>query len=160
MSDKERLENMSPIGFDLNGNLLLRGEDYDWLLEQAEHRQKLLERLHKRGIELKKLKNQLSQCREKIKDLEWNRLVLKGTAEQVMRASRSNYELANKLKEENKRLREALEFYADKEIYEPVLISEARCIDGNWVEPDFYEPPTIYFDKGETARQALEGDDD
>src|SRR5690554_2043126 len=40
--------------------------------------------------------------------------------------------------EENKRLREALEFYADKEIYEPVLISEAQCIDGVWVEPAFH----------------------
>lgn len=35
MTDKERLENMSPIGFDLNGNILLKSEDYHWLMEQA-----------------------------------------------------------------------------------------------------------------------------
>ena len=58
--------------------------------------------------------------------------------------------------EKAEKYREALEFYASKEIYEPVLISEAQCIDGNWVEPAFHEPPTIYFDKGETARKALE----
>lgn len=32
---KERLENMSPIGFDLNGDVLLKSEDYHWLMEQA-----------------------------------------------------------------------------------------------------------------------------
>lgn len=36
MSDKGRLENMSPIGIDLNGNVLLKGDDYHWLLNQAE----------------------------------------------------------------------------------------------------------------------------
>lgn len=41
MSEKERLENMSPIGFDLNGNVLLKSEDYHWLMEQAERVQEL-----------------------------------------------------------------------------------------------------------------------
>lgn len=45
MSDKERLENMSPIGFDLNGNVLLKGEDYHWLMEQAERYEDLLEQV-------------------------------------------------------------------------------------------------------------------
>lgn len=143
MIDKERLENMSPIGFDLNGDVLLKSEDYHWLMEQAEHRQKLLERLNKRGIEIKKLKNQLSRCREKIKKSEWNRLVLKGTADQVMRANRSNYELANKLKEENKRLREALEFYADSK---------------NWLPQNDDVLSEITMDYGSKAKQALEGD--
>lgn len=40
MNNKERLENMSPIGFDLNGNVLLKSEDYHWLLEQAERAEK------------------------------------------------------------------------------------------------------------------------
>jgi hypothetical protein len=145
MSDKERLENMSPVGFDLDGNVLLKGEDYHWLIEQAEHRQKLLERLNKRGIEIKKLKNQLSCCREKIKKSEWSRLVLKGTAEQVMRSSRSNYELANKLKAENKRLREALEFYADSK---------------NWLPQNDGVLSEITMDYGSKAQQALEGDND
>lgn len=45
MSDKERLENMSPIGFDLNGNVLLKSEDYHWLMEQAERYEDLLEQV-------------------------------------------------------------------------------------------------------------------
>jgi hypothetical protein len=43
MSEKERLENMSPIGFDLNGNVLLKSEDYHWLMEQAERVEELEE---------------------------------------------------------------------------------------------------------------------
>jgi hypothetical protein len=45
MIDKERLENMSPIGFDLNGNVLLKSEDYHWLMEQAERYEDLLEQV-------------------------------------------------------------------------------------------------------------------
>lgn len=60
--------------------------------------------------------------------------------------------------EKAEKFRKALEFYADKDIYEPVLISEAQCIDGNWVEPASHEPPTIYFDEGEIARKVLEGE--
>jgi hypothetical protein len=45
MSEKERLENMSPIGFDLNGNVLLKSEDYHWLMEQAERYEDLLEQV-------------------------------------------------------------------------------------------------------------------
>jgi|GEM_PF-4212735 len=41
MSDEERLENMIPIGFDLDGNLLLKSEDYHWLMEQAERVEEL-----------------------------------------------------------------------------------------------------------------------
>ena len=43
MNDKERLENMSPLGFDLNGNILLKSEDYHWLMEQAERVEELEE---------------------------------------------------------------------------------------------------------------------
>ncbi|MEK0286528.1 hypothetical protein [Caldifermentibacillus hisashii] len=45
MNDKERLENMSPLGFDLNGNILLKSEDYHWLMEQAERYEDLLEQV-------------------------------------------------------------------------------------------------------------------
>lgn len=36
MDISERLENLSPIGYDRDGNLLVNGEDYHWLLERAE----------------------------------------------------------------------------------------------------------------------------
>lgn len=39
--DKERLENISPVGFDLNGNVLLSSDDYYWLKEQAERVEEL-----------------------------------------------------------------------------------------------------------------------
>lgn len=63
---------------------------------------------------------------------------------------------ALKLESENARLREALKFYADEETHTPVHISDEQRIDGNYVEPAFYEPPSIYFDKGKIARKALE----
>ena len=47
MNDKERLENMSPLGFDLNGNILLKSEDYHWLMEQAERVEELEEEVEK-----------------------------------------------------------------------------------------------------------------
>lgn len=117
-------------------------EIIDWLIKQAEQKQKFLERLNKRGIEIRKLKSQLSQCREKIKKLEWNLLITKGTADQSMRANKSNYELANKLEKENKRLREALEFYADENSYRKIGFAE------------LYSPAEKDF--GQKARQALE----
>lgn len=45
MTDKERLENISHIGFDLNGNVLLKSEDYHWLIEQAERVEELKKQL-------------------------------------------------------------------------------------------------------------------
>lgn len=43
MTDKERLENINPIGVDRFGNILLKGDDYHWLMEQAEKVQELQE---------------------------------------------------------------------------------------------------------------------
>ncbi|WP_346207637.1 hypothetical protein NSS91_16160 [Caldifermentibacillus hisashii] len=45
MTEQERLENMSPIDFDLNGNVLLKGKDYHWLMEQAERVEELEEKV-------------------------------------------------------------------------------------------------------------------
>lgn len=41
MTDKERLENMSPVGVDIEGNVLISGVDWHWLGEQAERAQEL-----------------------------------------------------------------------------------------------------------------------
>lgn len=41
LTDKERLENLSPTGYTLEGDLLIKGEDYHWLMEQAEKAQEL-----------------------------------------------------------------------------------------------------------------------
>lgn len=62
------------------------------------------------------------------------------------------------LEKENKRYKEALEFYADRENHEPTLIHEAEYENGILVSPPDVEPPVIYFDKGERARKELEGD--
>lgn len=63
------------------------------------------------------------------------------------------------LKEENRRYKRALEFYADEENYKENLISKAEYdADGVCISIDEYDPPIIYFDNGEKARQALEGD--
>ena len=50
------------------------------------------------------------------------------------------------LKEENRRLREALEFYADKSNYYKVMLS--------------FLTPKVLFDDGEIARQALGWEDE
>lgn len=58
MSDKERLENMSPIGFDLNGDVLLKSEDYHWLMEQAERVEELEKKLSINTNNMKQLQKQ------------------------------------------------------------------------------------------------------
>ena len=67
----------------------------------------------------------------------------------------------SELVDERNRYKQALEFYADEEHYKEKLISEAQYdADGICISNDEYAPPIIYFDSGEKARQALEGDDD
>ena len=57
---------------------------------------------------------------------------------------------------ENKRYKQALEFYADEEHYKEKLISKAQYdADGICISNDEYAPPIIYLDKGETARKVL-----
>lgn len=41
MANKERMENINPIGFYLNGGVLLMLEDYYWLVDQAERVEEL-----------------------------------------------------------------------------------------------------------------------
>lgn len=41
MTDKERLGSMSPIGVAMDGNVLISGEDWHWLMAQAELVQEL-----------------------------------------------------------------------------------------------------------------------
>lgn len=47
------LENLSPIGVDIDGNVLVRREDYFWLIEQAE-RVERYETAIKEALELMK----------------------------------------------------------------------------------------------------------
>jgi len=41
LTDKERLENVAALGIDGQGNVLIKGEDFHWLMEQAERVQEL-----------------------------------------------------------------------------------------------------------------------
>ncbi|MEN0666932.1 hypothetical protein [Caldifermentibacillus hisashii] len=106
-----------------------RSKVFDWLLEQAEKVEYWRKQHRKRC-------NELEDAYFKIQLIE-NQL-------HQAQAKAERYE-------------KALEFYADEENYKENLISKAEQIDGNWVEPAHYEPPIIYFDKGEKARKALEG---
>ena len=66
---------------------------------------------------------------------------------------------ANELQKQNKRYREALEFYADEEVYKENLITKAEYdADGVCISNDEYAPPIIYFDRGEKARKSLKGE--
>ena len=68
-------------------------------------------------------------------------------------------ELLTRVREQNKRYREALEFYANEEHYKEKLISEAQYdADGICISNDEYAPPIIYFDSGEKARKSLKGE--
>ncbi|MFJ7951570.1 hypothetical protein ACIQZG_08585 [Lysinibacillus sp. NPDC096418] len=60
------------------------------------------------------------------------------------------------LKEENKRLREALEFYAEQENWKRHNTSEPYSLDGGYEAPT-WEPSAIEFDEGKVAHQALQG---
>lgn len=103
----------------------------DWLIEQAERVQRCQE-------SYSGLNKMYDHWRNKAKELEKQLKQAQAKAE---------------------RYEKALEFYADEENYKENLISEAEQIDGIWVEPAHYEPPIIYFDKGQIARQALEGEE-
>jgi len=104
MSIQERLENLTVVGHDGHGNLLVSGEDWGWLLDQAERVQKL---------------------EENAQDLR---------------------DALGSRQEENARLREALEFYADH---------------SNWNEENTGSPYLPYYesnasgDGGDKARKAL-----
>src|SRR5690554_4703191 len=52
MTDKERLENMVALGVDGQGNVTLKGEDFHWLMEQAEKREYWMKQHRKRANEL------------------------------------------------------------------------------------------------------------
>lgn len=107
-----------------------RSKVFDWLLEQAEKVEYWRKQHRKRC-------NELEDAYFKIQLIE-NQL-------HQAQAKAERYE-------------KALEFYADEENYKENLISKAEQIDGNRVEPAHYEPPIIYFDKGQIARQALKGE--
>lgn len=58
--------------------------------------------------------------------------------------------------DENKCLREALEFYANQENWKRHNTSEPYSLDGGYEAPT-WEPSTIEFDEGKVANQALQG---
>ena len=60
------------------------------------------------------------------------------------------------LYEQNKRYREALEFYADEGTYEVVETLPPTDEYQQPIEPVFKTVPIIYYDKGKEARKALE----
>src|SRR5690554_6591984 len=55
---------MSPIGFDLNGNVLLKGEDYHWLMEQAERVEELETHLSINTNNMKQLQKEIERYKQ------------------------------------------------------------------------------------------------
>jgi hypothetical protein len=113
MIDKERLENMSPIGFDLNGDVLLKSEDYHWLMEQAERVEELEKKLSINTNNMKQLQKQ------------------------------------------NVRYKQALEFYADEESYEPLEVQIGAVTKEGYKISKYKYDPKINTDKGKKARETL-----
>ena len=64
--------------------------------------------------------------------------------------------MIKKLEKQNKRYREALEFYADEGTYEVVETLPPTDEYQQPIEPVFKTVPIIYYDKGKEARKALE----
>ncbi len=76
-----------------------------------------------------------------------------------------DYDLAwliNRVKEledkTNQRYKQALEFYADEENYEPLNMEVGAMTKDGYKVAKYRSEPKIEMDKGQKARQALEGD--
>ena len=103
--------------------------------------------------DVKRLLNELEKQTERVQELE-------ETVEDYKTVNKELHQRGRKVRKQIKRYREALEFYADEEHYKEKLISEAQYdADGICISNDEYAPPIIYFDSGEIARQALEGEE-
>lgn len=128
MSDKERLKDIKNARYffhDVQDRDLLKY--WNWLIEQAE-------RVEELEIQLSINTNNMKQL-QKEKD-EWKDTV------------KSYYMTNQELREQNKRYREALEFYADEETYETKFATDTD---------EIFDPFTlIELDEGKKARQALE----
>ena len=96
MTDAERLENMSPIGVDAHGNLLVKHEDWFWLQEQA-------------GL---------------VQELERNIKLLEGQKGIKTALNNEAIKIIEEKERKNKHYREALEFYADNKNYEVNVIDQ------------------------------------
>src|SRR5690625_3077801 len=136
-SDKERLEGIKER-VNYHGHL---DDDVEWLIKQAERVQELELRYGFKESQ-KGLKDALyDNLKRKNKQLKSNLNVYKGYYNNTLKHN-------NELIEQNKRYREALEFYAEQEnygwetSYRPQQEIDCMVID----------------DGGHTARKALEGD--
>lgn len=90
----------------------------------------------------------LIQQAERVQELEKEKDEWKDTAQ-------SYYMTNQELREQNKRYKQALEFYADEETYEPLEVQiGAVTKEGYKISKCKYEP-IINTDKGKKARQAL-----
>lgn len=68
-------------------------------------------------------------------------------------------ERVQELEQQNKRYREALEFYADEESYEPLEVQIGAVTKEGYKISKYKYDPKINTDKGKKARQALEGEE-
>src|SRR5690625_990553 len=71
--------------------------------------------------------------------------------------SRINRKESMRLHEQNKSYWKTLEFYANEEIYETTSTTPPTNGYQQPIEPVFKTVPIIYYDRGNTARKALEG---
>lgn len=156
MSGKKRLENISPKGFDLNGNILLSSDDYYWLMEQAEYVKDLKNDLNKwknEAIRYLKLFEEYQERlleAERVEELEKDINEWKNEAIRWLKLFEEYQERYLETKELNKRLREALEFYANEETYATKFATDTD---------EIFDPFTlIELDMGKKARKVLEGE--
>lgn len=113
MINKERLENMSPIGFDLNGDVLLKSEEYHWLMEQDERVEELERKLSINTNNMKQLQKQNVRYKQALeyiqraiytqhctKNHKWNTEFEKGQISGLIQASNIVDKAIRKVEEE------------------------------------------------------------
>lgn len=150
MTDRERLEKLKQqkVWKDATGFVFLTVpvEDYKFLFEKAQHVFMYEDAAEEANAVIEQTNEKNIALRERVQELE---------EEKERYQSGRNVAVATKMKmddleKQNKRYREALEFYADREKY------SVRMDDLELPEDILHAEPRITSDMGREARKALE----
>ncbi|WP_337970226.1 hypothetical protein [Virgibacillus salexigens] len=141
----ERLDDITPIGFDKDKNYLIKQEDYFWFQEQAERVQEL-EKDNKRLKDLNS--NNLPVMRSMHEKTERYKQALEELNHDLFseRMEKDKYQYRSDIQKERiKELEQALEFYADEKSY-------TEKVNDEWGATT-----AILVDRGSKARNELKG---
>ena len=130
MIAKKWLEDIKERFVKYQADYNLNGEDVEWLIQQAEKREYWMKQHRKRA-------NELEDAYFKIQLIEKQLHQAQAKAE---------------------RYKQALEFYADEENYEPLEVQIGAVTKEGYKISKYKYEPIINTDKGKKARQELKGE--